>query len=287
MNKIIKRKKYIEKIRKYYNKPIIKVITGMRRTWKSYFLRSIFNDMVEQKIVKEKNIFYINKESLEFDHINNYKDLNNDFLKWKQKNKITSFFVVAIDKIQMISWWEKFINSILSDYSDGVDIFITGSNSNLLSSELSTLIAWRYVEFHIYPLSFSEYLDFYHWNKNDLFLDYLKFWWLPWLVILPKDEDLIFDYLKWIYSTIFVKDILYYNKLKTSNIFEKLYIYILKNIWTIFSARKITDYIKSNLQTKTSVDTIINYINLLMLSVFITIMLAIEKWKKLFYYLLL
>jgi len=233
--------------------------------------------------VIDNNIFYINKESLDFDFINDYKDLNNYFLKWLKDNNVKWFFIVAIDEIQLIKWWEKFINSILLDYREKLDIFVTGSNSNLLSSELSTLIAWRYIEFHIYPLIFSEYLDFYNWDKNDLFLDYLKYWWLPWLVRLPKEDDLIYEYLRGIYSTIFVKDILYYNKLKTSNIFEKLYIYILKNIWTIFSAKKITDYIKSNLQTKTSLDTIINYINLWLKTYLIYEVNRYNiKWKNVF-----
>jgi len=283
MEKIISRKLYLRKIKKYYKKPIIKVITGMRRTWKSYFLKSIFDDMKNCNIVIDNNIFYINKESLDFDFINDYKDLNNYFLKWLKDNNVKWFFIVAIDEIQLIKWWEKFINSILLDYREKLDIFVTGSNSNLLSSELSTLIAWRYIEFHIYPLIFSEYLDFYNWDKNDLFLDYLKYWWLPWLVRLPKEDDLIYEYLRGIYSTIFVKDILYYNKLKTSNIFEKLYIYILKNIWTIFSAKKITDYIKSNLQTKTSLDTIINYINLWLKTYLIYEVNRYNiKWKNVF-----
>ncbi len=283
MSKIIKRNRYLTKIAKYYNKPLIKVITWMRRCWKSCFLKSIFDDLIEKELYLDNEIFYINKELLKFDFISDYRELNNYFLDWKKENNITNKFVIAIDEIQFIDWWEKFINSILSEYEEKVDIFITWSNSNLLSSELSTYISWRYIEFHIYPLSFNEYKLF-SIKKSDknLFLDYIKYWGLPWIFNLNWEEEVINDYLKWVYNTIFVKDILNFNKIKNSAFFERLYFYLFKNISVLFSAKKIKDYIYSQKIT-TSVDTIINYINLWLKTYLIYETNRFDiKWKKIF-----
>ena len=320
MTKIIKRKIYLNKIKKYYKKPLIKVITWMRRTWKSYFLKSVFNDLIEKNIYSKKEIFYINKELLKFDFISDYKILNEYFLDWINQNWTKNNFLVAIDEIQLIKWWEKFINSILSEYQTNTDIFITWSNSNLLSSELSTYISWRYIEFHIYPLNFSEFLyfnsfnqkkedwetDIKKWKNNILnawevktlidlafiknnkentkkaFQNFLKYWWLPWIFNLDWEEEVIYDYLNWVYNTIFLKDILSFNKIKNSVFFEKLYQYLFKNIWTLFSAKKIKDYTQFQNLTA-SVDTIINYINLWLKTYLIHEINRFDiKWKKVF-----
>ena len=258
---IIKRKYYLEKIRKYYKKPLIKVITWLRRSWKSIFLKTIFEELVENKIYTKNQIFYINKELLEFDNIKTYVELNEAFLKWKKENTIWDNFVVAIDEIQEIKEWEKFVNSIFAEYGENIDIFITWSNSHLLSSSLSTYIAWRYIEFEIYPLNFSEYCEFEKSHDyRKAFLEYIKYWWLPWIFKLDKESDIVYDYLKWVYNTIFVKDVLNYNKVKNSYLFEKLYEYILKNIWNIFNSTNIRNYIK-NENISASVDTIIDYIS--------------------------
>ncbi len=285
MKKQIIRQKYLDKISKYFNKPIIKVITWMRRTWKSTFLKQVFSILKEKSFFNEKEFFYVNKELLEFDFIKDYNDLNDFFIKWKNKNNIWNKFVVWIDEIQIINWWEKFINSILSEYSDNIEIFITGSNSQMLSSELSTLISGRYIEFHIYPLSFKEYISYFprEYLIKELFLNYLKFWGLPWIINFWNEEEITYEYLRWIYNTIFVKDILSYNSIKNSVFFEKLYKYLFRNVWTIFNAQKIRYYILSNSQIKTSVDTIINYINFWIKSFIVyEVNRYMIKWKNLF-----
>ncbi len=284
MKEKIIRKKYLQKIGKYYGKNLIKVITGMRRTGKSTFLRQVFDDLREKKLFEEKQIFYVNKELLKFDFIRDYKDLNDYFLEWKKKNSIKNKFVIWIDEIQLIDSWEKFINSILAEYEEKVEIFITWSNSWMLSSELSSLIAGRYVEINIFPLNFKEYFEFFWWeNKKDIFLKYLQFGWLPGILKLWSEQEIIYEYLRWVYNTIFVKDILAYNNIKNSSFFEKLYVYLFRNVWTIFSAKKIRAYVVSNLNLKISVDTIINYIDF-----WIKAFLLYEsnrymiKWKNIF-----
>jgi len=285
MKELILRINYLKKIQNFYGKTLIKVITWMRRTWKSTFLKQVFEDLKNNNWFKEKQIFYVNKELLKFDFIRDYNDLNNYFLNWKKENNIWNKFIIWIDEIQVISSWEKFINSVLAEYWDEIEIFITGSNSNMLSSELSTFISWRYIEFHIYPLTFKEYLQK---NENNLeireeFLNYIKYWGLPWILALWNNEEIIFEYLKWIYNTIFVKDILAYNNIRSSVFFEKLYIYLFRNVWTIFNSKKIRDYIASNYQNKLSIDTIINYINF-WLKAFLTyeVNRYMIKWKNLF-----
>ncbi len=261
MSQIFKRDKYLRKVEKYLNVPLIKVITGLRRAWKSYFLKSIFELVKEKGLYEEKEIFYINKELLEFDFIKNYLDLNNYFLKWKKENNIETKFLLAVDEIQEIEFWEKFVNSILAEYWEKADIFITGSNSNLLSSKLSTYIAWRYIEFHIFSLDFEEFAMFSKKEANkELFLEYLKYGGLPWIFRLNREDEIIKEYLAWVYRTIFIKDVLNTYNIKNTSFFEKLYLYLLKNIWTLFSANSIKNYIKSE-NISISIDTIINYIN--------------------------
>jgi len=278
--KIITREEYIKTLKWHLNSQVIKVLTWMRRVWKSFMLKSLIKELLNDNLIIKKNIFYINKEDLEFDDIKDYKDLDNSFnifLKKIDKNK-TIF--VWIDEIQEIKWWEKFINSVLSVYNNKIEIFITWSNSNMLSSDLSTLIAWRYIEFEIFPLSLKEYSLF---SKKEitknLFLEYLKYWWLPWIFFMNKDDLIIFNYLKSAYNTILIKDIIKYFWLRNIDFFEKLYKYILSNIWSIFSAKNISDYLKSQ-RIKISTETVLNYINYWLKVYVLNIVKAVEPETK-------
>ena len=152
---MIKRNLYLEEIKKYINKPIIKVITGMRRSGKSMILKLIQEELQNIGIVKE-NIIYMNFESLTFMDIKDFEALYKHIIE-KTSDKKGKIYIL-LDEIQEVKGWEKAINSFLVDLD--VDIYITGSNANLLSSELATYIAGRYVEIKIYPLSFQEYIDF-------------------------------------------------------------------------------------------------------------------------------
>lgn len=259
--KIIARKFYNNWLKNYLNSNVIKVITWMRRVWKSYLMKYLIQDIINDDYTSINNIFYINKEDLEFDYIKDYTDLNNDFIIFLSKIDKNKKIIVCVDEIQEIKWWERFINSILSKYQTNIEIFITWSNSNMLSSELSTLITWRYIEFEVFPLSFKEYCVFADKEKSkDLFLEYLKYWWLPWIFYMNKDDRIIFNYLKWIYSTILLKDIVSYFWLRNIDFFENLYKYIFSNIWNIFSAKSISDYLKSQ-KVKISPETVLNYLD--------------------------
>jgi len=151
------RSDYAGKIFTYTGNRLVKVLIGQRRTGKSYILRQLINKLIDNGIDR-KNILYVNKEYTDFDFIANYTDLD-DFVKfYRKKLNISGKIFLFIDEIQNITGWEHFVNSYSQDYIDACEIFISGSNSKMLSGELATLLSGRYVEFEIFPFSFSEYL---------------------------------------------------------------------------------------------------------------------------------
>ncbi len=257
---IIERKMYLNQIQDFFWTPLIKVLVWSRRVWKSSILKKIIQ--IKNKDWNFwKNFFYINKEDLLFDNIKDYTDLQKEFLIFLEKIDKTKKIFIAIDEIQEIKWWEKFINSLLSKYKSNAEIFITGSNSGLLSSDLATLLTWRYISFKINPLSFQEFLQF-SWEKKskEMFYKYLEYGWMPWIFETNFTQNAIKQYLKWVYNSILLKDIVKYFWVKNIDFLETLYKYILINIWNVFSAKKITDYLKAQ-KIKISVDTVLNYLN--------------------------
>ena len=263
MTKALLRKNYLKSIKPFIDKSVIKVIIGMRRSGKSFFLRQIIN-----LIGKEKQIVYIDKENLDFKGIKDFNDLDEYVSSKIDKRKKTYLF---IDEIQDISGWEKVIASYQG--SGNFDIYITGSNSELLSSELSTLISGRYVEFYLYPLSFNEFLEF---RKRSLrkarrknskklnlkkeFMNYLEFGGLPGIHEFDLNRENIYKLINAIFSTIVLKDLVARYEIRNVRVLENIYSFIFDNIANIFSAKKIADYYKSQ-NIKVSVDTVLSYIS--------------------------
>ena len=261
---MIKRNLYLEEIKKYINKPIIKVITGMRRSGKSMILKLIQEELQNIGIVKE-NIIYMNFESLIFMDIKDFEALYKHIIE-KTSDKKGKIYIL-LDEIQEVKGWEKAINSFLVDLD--VDIYITGSNANLLSSELATYIAGRYVEIKIYPLSFQEYIDFVSENnkENPLSLDeyftqYLNFGGLPGIHIFNYNKEEIYQYLVDVYNSILLRDVIARNNIRDIELLERVVLYIMDNIGNIFSAKSISDFLK-NQGRKLSVETIYNYLKAL------------------------
>ena len=261
---MIKRNLYLEEIKKYINKPIIKVITGMRRSGKSMILKLIQEELENTGIVKE-NIIYMNFESLIFMDIKDFEALYKHIIE-KTSDKKGKIYIL-LDEIQEVKGWEKAINSFLVDLD--VDIYITGSNANLLSSELATYIAGRYVEIKIYPLSFQEYIDFVSENnkENPLSLDeyftqYLNFGGLPGIHIFNYNKEEIYQYLVDVYNSILLRDVIARNNIRDIELLERVVLYIMDNIGNIFSAKSISDFLK-NQGRKLSVETIYNYLKAL------------------------
>lgn len=257
---MILRENYLKKLIDAKDTEFIKVITGVRRSGKSTLLL-MFKDYLINNGIKNDNIIYINFESAIYDDIKNYKDLYN-YIKDKIKNDKV---YVLLDEVQNVESWEKAINSFKVDFD--VDIYITGSNAYLLSSELSTLLSGRYIEIKMYPLSFKEYLLFNNYDNNnidDKFNEYLKYGGLPAITLIKKNSELVLSYLNDIYNTIVKKDIIDRNNIKDTALLENIIKYLSNNIGSPISASKISDYLNSNkITTKSNHQTIDNYLNML------------------------
>ncbi|AHM57595.1 hypothetical protein EAL2_808p00890 (plasmid) [Peptoclostridium acidaminophilum DSM 3953] len=256
-----KRDQYLNQLINFKDKPLIKVITGIRRCGKSTLL-TLFEEYLMGKGVHEDQIIRMNFESLQFDDITTYKEL---YLHVKERiasNREKHY--ILLDEVQQVELWEKAINSFLVDYN--VDVYITGSNAYLLSSELSTLLSGRYVEIKMQPLSFKEYLDFNGYEEtddiNDLFEDYLEYGGLPTVVELKELPDTIAPFLSGIYNTVIMKDVIQRNNVRDPALLESVLKFIAANVGSIVSTKKISDYLTSS-GRKTTSDTIDNYLKML------------------------
>ena len=152
-----KRNEYIDKIIEYTGNRLVKVLVGQRRTGKSYILRQIAKELIDRG-VKAENTLLINREFSDFDFLSSYNDLNSIVLEYRKEMGVEGKIYIFIDEIQMIDEWEKAVNSFSQDYSQEYEVFITGSNSKMLSGELATLLSGRYISFEIFPFSYKEFL---------------------------------------------------------------------------------------------------------------------------------
>ncbi len=250
----IKRKKYLERIVPFIDKQLIKVLTGLRRSGKSFLLFQIMDYIKQQH--PEANIIYINKEDLSFDHLKTYSQLY-QYVKSQSAEELNYVFV---DEVQDIEQFEKALRSLLSE---GYDIYITGSNSKLLSGDLATYLSGRYVEFNIHPLSYPEYLVFHGLEDSDEALEqYLKFGGMPMLIHLEKNNTVIYDYLQNLYNTVFFKDIVTRYRVRQTAFLSDLIKFLASNVGSLLSASSIAKYLKSQ-NIKVSTDVVLNYIEYL------------------------
>lgn len=261
MDNNVKREKYLQRVRPYINKPLIKVLTGQRRVGKSYLLKQIIDEIKEQN--PGSNFIFIDLEKFEFEFIKTYQDLYN----YIHQKSLPSQNYVFIDEVQEIPGFERVIRGLISE--GNYDIYITGSNSNIFSSELATFLSGRQIEIYVQSLSFTEFLDFNNLPIDNNSLErYLKHGGLPFIRNLPDDDDLVYDYLKNIYATILYRDIVKRNKIRDIPFLENLNRFLADNIGSIVSASRISDYIKSQKQSK-SVPVVINYLGYLCSAYFI------------------
>lgn len=250
------RDKYIEKIKKFIDKPIVKILTGMRRVGKSTILNIIKDQVL--KDVPDENKIYMNFESFEFFDINN-AELLKDYLDEKLKNKKGKVYFF-FDEIQLVKDWERVINALRVSINS--DIYITGSNSKLISGDLATLLAGRYVEFEIQPLTFDEFSEIYkssNLSREELFQKFIKIGGMPGLKYFNLEEEVSQKYLNDIYNTVLVKDVLNYNNIRDVDIFNRILSFAMQNIGANFSASAIRNYLKSE-NRNISVDTVLNYL---------------------------
>lgn len=249
---------YLEKILNFSNNNLIKVIVGQRRTGKSYILRQIAQNLLSQG-VDEKQLFYINKEFLVFDFIKNYEDLDALIQFYKAEIQPSGKIYLFIDEIQNIAGWEKLVNSYAQDFTTEYEIFISGSNSKMLSGELASLLSGRYVSFEIFPFSYTEYLGIKKVESTKgAYINYLQTGGLPALFALPNEETKR-HYVSSVKDTVLLRDIIQKNTIKDPKLLEDVFVYLINNASNLLSINNITNYLKSN-GRKTTYDTISNYI---------------------------
>lgn len=252
---------YLTQLIQYRDKPLIKVITGLRRCGKSTLLSLFENHLIASGVAKD-HIIRMNFESFDFDEISTYRELH-AYIKDKLKSTSDRHYLL-LDEVQQVLSWEKVVNAFLVDAN--VDIYITGSNAYLLSSELSTLLSGRYVEIKMQPLSFKEYLTFTDTNSDqnleNKFNQYLKHGGLPTIVELLDHPNTIGPFLEGIYNTVMMKDVIERNGVRDTALLESILRFIAANIGCVVSTKKISDYLTSS-GRKTTSDTIDNYLKML------------------------
>lgn len=235
---IIPRDTYINQIKPFIGKGLIKVLSGQRRVGKSYLLFQIINFVQSQD--SKANIIYINKEDLKYDHIRDAASLN-EYILSNSKSGAPNY--IFIDEIQDIPEFEKALRSLLLDQNN--DLYITGSNANLLSGELATYLSGRYIEFKVYSLSYTEFLKFHKLEAGNQSLEsYMKFGGLPYLIHLGL-TDMSFEYLNSIYNTIVYRDVVSRFNVRNNQFLKKLLEFLADNIGSLFSAKRISDFLKS------------------------------------------
>ena len=256
---MIRRERYMERIRPFMDGDLIKVLTGIRRSGKSVMLDLIKEELM-QRGVKSEQMISLNFEDMRNRHLLDAISLHEEILS--RASQISEKVYLFFDEIQEVVSWEKCINSFRVELD--CDIYITGSNARLLSGELATYLAGRYVEFVIYPFSFEEFVELYRsvYPQSDIrqcFQSYLQQGGMPYLGKLRFDEMAGRQYLQDLYNSVELKDIIKRNNIRDVDMLERILAYVTANIGTIFSAGSISKYLKSE-GRNISPETTLNYI---------------------------
>ncbi|MDD4220755.1 MAG: ATP-binding protein [Sphaerochaetaceae bacterium] len=255
----IKRESYLKNIRPFYDTPVVKVLTGMRRCGKSVMLQLIKDDLIGRRVSAEHMLSF-NFESFKEPFLQDVHLTYNEIETFTngKKGRVYFFF----DEIQELTGWERLVNSCLIDFN--CDIYITGSNASLLSGELATYLAGRYIEFSIYPFSFAEIVLYLEKSKKPInrdkaFLDYLTYGGLPFLLQFDLKGKEAITYLEDIFNSIIVRDIATRAQVRDIELLKRLIVYLMANIGRNFSSKNIINYLKSEKRSLSN-ETIYNYI---------------------------
>jgi predicted AAA+ superfamily ATPase len=239
---VIERPAYTEKIQPHIGKPIIKILTGQRRIGKSYILLQLMD--IVRNADPDAHIIYISKELKAFRNIQTDDDLYQHITSQCKKDKKNYVF---IDEIQEIPDFQHSLRSLLAE--GNCDLYCTGSNANMLSGELATHLAGRYLEFPVHSLSFREFLVFHQLpDTNETLQKYMRIGGMPYLIHFKGDEQLSFEYLRNLYSTILLKDVIARRQVRNLDFMERLVEYIADNVGSLFSSANIAKYLKSQRQ---------------------------------------
>ena len=259
---MIRRPFYLKELEQWIDKPLVKILTGIRRSGKSTILL-LLKEVLSEKGISENNIIALNFESFTTEHLKNaislYAYLAGQITKDKK-------IYILLDEIQEVQDWEKVVNSLLVDFN--TDVYLTGSNSHLLSSELATYLAGRYIEIPVYTLSFKEYLLFKSVYQTGVsttkesFVTYLRKGGFPVIHTASYDEDTTYKVIRDIYASVLLRDTIQRYKIRDIELLERVTRFAFDNIGNTFSGKSISDYFKSQ-SRKTDVNTIYNYLSAL------------------------
>lgn len=255
---MLKREIYLSRIRGFYDSDLVKILVGIRRCGKSVILKQIIEE-IKEKGIEENHILYINFEFVEFEELKDYKKLNSYI---KEKIKDNKKYYIFLDEIQNVEKFEIVVNSLRASL-ENISIFITGSNSKLLSNELSTVLSGRYVLFNIYPLTYKEYIELTGKNSKDEmnFWDFVKWGGLPNRVQFTNETN-IKDYLHSVFDSIILRDVVERLGLKDTSLFNLILQYLIDLTGREFSANNIIKYLKTEGKV-TSTETLYTYLDAL------------------------
>ena len=253
------REDYLSKIRGFYDSDLIKILVGIRRCGKSVILNQIIDELKEKKNIDEEHIIFINFEFIEFEDLLDYKKLNKYI---KDKIKDDKIYYLFLDEVQNVDNFEKVVNSLRASVKN-ISIFLTGSNSKMLSDELSTVLSGRYVLFNINPLSYKEYISLTSKDGKDLnnFWDYAKWGGLPNRCQFTNEID-IKNYLHSVYDSIILRDVVKRLNIIDIKLLDKTLIYLIRNTGYKFSFNNIKKYLEKE-NKKISNETLYNYLDAL------------------------
>lgn len=260
-NKGFVRENYLNQLLQFKDSRLVKVLVGQRRVGKSFVLRQYIQHLIDTG-VPSQNTLYINKEFTDFDFIVNYKDLDEFVHNYIKHFKIEGRLYVFIDEIQQIEEWERIVNSLSQDFTLDIDLFITGSNSELLSGELASLLSGRFVQFKILPFRFEEYCSFQKKEKSRKnYSLFIKEGALPELFQLPSYESKM-QYISSLKDTIILRDIVQRFSIKDTALLLDIFSYAVNNVSNLFSVNNVVNYYESK-KRKTNYETVANYLNYL------------------------
>ena len=252
---------YTDKIGQYVGNKLVKVLVGQRRAGKSYILRQIASKLISEG-VKSENILYINKEYMELATLRSAVELEQLYKAYREALKPIGKVYIFIDEIQYIEEWERFVNSHSQDFAEPSELFISGSNSNLLSGELATLLSGRYVEFEVFPFSYTEYCGITQQETgSDSYKQFLQSGALPELFNLPNDE-MKQNYVSSIKDTVMLRDIVGRYNVKDVKLLDDLFVYLVNTASNLISITNIINFFASK-KRKTNYETLSSYINYL------------------------
>ena len=250
------RQDYIEKIKPYVDVKLVKILAGIRRSGKSTIFDMIKGEL-ESRGISSSHIICLKYSSNEFERTFTAKEMFDDI---KSKIVDSEKYYLLLDELQEVDGWEKVVNAFLEDYN--TDIYVTGSNSKLMSSEISTYLTGRYITIPVYTLSFKEYKVFKNnTNKNDkeLFMEYLKYGGFPLVASMNFDENAAYSIVKDIYNSVILNDITRKHQINNTDLFDRVVKFVIENVGKTFSANSIMNFLKSE-NRKISVETVYNYL---------------------------